>query len=52
MHSYTTALAFLTVLALPLAAQEPQCATGTTAQARAACNTMVDATKASIRSRG
>jgi hypothetical protein len=27
-------------------AQEPQCNTGSTAQARAACNTMVDATKA------
>ena len=46
MHSYNPTLIGLTVLALPLAAQEPQCATGTTAQARAACNTMVDATKA------
>jgi len=29
-----------------LAAQEPQCGTGSTPQTRAACNTMVDATKA------
>jgi hypothetical protein len=45
MHSYPTSLAFLTVLALPVAAQEPQCQNVNT-QAQAACNTMVDATKA------
>lgn len=39
MHSYMMALVFLT-------AQEPQCESGTTTQARAACNTMVDATRA------
>lgn len=46
MHSYTASLALLMVLALPLAAQEPQCQSGSTPPARAACNTMVDATKA------
>src|SRR6185295_2035057 len=46
MNSYTTSLVLLTVLALPVAAQEPQCQSGTTPQARAACNTMVDATRA------
>ena len=45
MQSYMTSLAFLSVLALPLAAQEPQCQ-NINAQAQAACNTMVDATKA------
>jgi len=45
MKSYMNALALLTVFALPLAAQEPQCQNAN-AQAQAACNTMVDATKA------
>jgi hypothetical protein len=40
-----TSLALLTVFAFPLAAQEPQCQ-NINAQAQAACNTMVDATKA------
>jgi hypothetical protein len=39
------ALVLLTVVALPAAAQEPQCQSFN-AQAQAACNTMVDATKA------
>jgi hypothetical protein len=38
-------LVLLTVVALPAAAQEPQCQSFN-AQAQAACNTMVDATKA------
>jgi hypothetical protein len=42
----TLPLIVLAALASPLAAQEPQCATGSTAQAQAACNTMVDATRA------
>jgi len=45
MRSYMTSLGVLTVLTLPLAAQEPQCQ-NINAQAQAACNTMVDATKA------
>jgi hypothetical protein len=45
MQSYTASLAVLAVLALPLAAQEPQCQS-VDPQAQAACNTMVDATKA------
>ncbi|MGH7671567.1 MAG: hypothetical protein ACREMC_01610 [Gemmatimonadales bacterium] len=45
MHRQMPSLILLTVLASPLSAQEPQCAIGT-AQARAACNTMVDATRA------
>ena len=46
MHRHMPSLIWLTVLASPLSAQEPQCADGTTAPARAACNTMVDATRA------
>jgi hypothetical protein len=38
-------LVLLTVVAFPVAAQEPQCQ-NVNAQAQAACNTMVDATKA------
>jgi hypothetical protein len=38
--------AALAVLAGTLAAQEPQCESGSVAEARAACNTMVDATRA------
>lgn len=45
MHSYMTPLIVLTAVALPVAAQEPQCQ-NINAQAQAACNTMVDATKA------
>jgi hypothetical protein len=45
MKSYMPSLALLTVFAFPLAAQEPQCQ-NINAQAQAACNTMVDATKA------
>ncbi|HEV8265709.1 MAG TPA: hypothetical protein VGQ06_12245 [Gemmatimonadales bacterium] len=45
MHSYITSLALLTALALPLAAQEPQCQ-NIDPQREAACNTMVDATRA------
>jgi len=45
MQSYMTSLLLLTALALPVAAQEPQCQS-INAQAQAACNTMVDATKA------
>jgi hypothetical protein len=45
MHAYKLTLVLLTVYALPLAAQEPQCQ-NLNAQAQAACNTMVDATKA------
>ncbi len=45
MHSYMTSLVLLAVVALPLGAQEPQCQ-NINAQAQAACNTMVDATKA------
>ncbi len=45
MPSYLTSLVVLTVVALPLAAQEPQCQ-NPNPQAQAACNTMVDATKA------
>lgn len=45
MLSYKPILVLLTVLALPAAAQEPQCQNINT-QAQAACNTMVDATKA------
>jgi hypothetical protein len=40
-----TSLVLLAALALPVAAQEPQCQ-NVNAQAQAACNTMVDATKA------
>jgi len=45
MQPYMPALVLLTVVALPAAAQEPQCQSFN-AQAQAACNTMVDATKA------
>lgn len=45
MKPYMPALVLLTVVALPVAAQEPQCQ-NINAQAQAACNTMVDATKA------
>jgi hypothetical protein len=45
MQSYAHSLLLLTVFAFPLAAQEPQCQ-NINAQAQAACNTMVDATKA------
>ena len=45
MQSYMPSLVLLTVVALPLAAQEPQCQ-NINVQAQAACNTMVDATKA------
>src|SRR5881394_2344881 len=45
MQSYMPSLVLLTVVALPLAAQEPQCQ-DINVQAQAACNTMVDATKA------
>src|SRR5882672_8177405 len=49
MKAYMTSLVSLAVLALfaplPLAAQEPQCQS-VNPQAQAACNTMVDATKA------
>ncbi|HMJ58947.1 MAG TPA: hypothetical protein VK467_07410 [Gemmatimonadales bacterium] len=45
MQSYAHSLLVLTVIALPAAAQEPQCQ-NINAQAQAACNTMVDATKA------
>jgi len=45
MHSYMTPLIVLTAVAPPVAAQEPQCQ-NINAQAQAACNTMVDATKA------
>ena len=45
MKSYAHALPLLTVIAFPVAAQEPQCQ-NINAQAQAACNTMVDATKA------
>ena len=43
MNRWATVL-MLTAVAVPcLAAQEPQCQTGTTQAARDACNTMVDA---------
>jgi len=45
MQSYMTSLVLLAAVALPVAAQEPQCQ-NVNAQAQAACNTMVDATKA------
>jgi hypothetical protein len=45
MQSYVHSLLLLTVFAFPLAAQEPQCQ-NVNSQAQAACNTMVDATKA------
>jgi len=45
MYSCKPTLVLLMVFALPLAAQEPQCQSFN-AQAQAACNTMVDATKA------
>ncbi len=45
MQSYAHSLLLLTVFAFPLAAQEPQCQ-NINSQAQAACNTMVDATKA------
>jgi hypothetical protein len=45
MKPYMPVLVLLTVVALPAAAQEPQCQSFN-AQAQAACNTMVDATKA------
>ena len=45
MQSYMPSLVVLTLVAAPLAAQEPQCQ-NVNAQAQAACNTMVDATKA------
>ena len=45
MHSYKPTLVWLAVLAAPIAAQEPQCQSGSTPSARTACNTMVDATK-------
>src|SRR5258707_13721916 len=45
MQSYMPSLIMLTAFALPLAAQEPQCQNANP-QAQAACNTMVDATKA------
>ena len=45
MKSYAHSLLLLTVIAFPVAAQEPQCQ-NINAQAQAACNTMVDATKA------
>lgn len=45
MQPYMTSLVLLTAVALPAAAQEPQCQ-NINAQAQAACNTMVDATKA------
>ena len=45
MKSYISSFVLLTVVAVPVAAQEPQCQ-NVNAQAQAACNTMVDATKA------
>src|SRR5881628_1680716 len=45
MQSYMPSLVVLTLVAAPLAAQEPQCQ-NVNAQAQRACNTMVDATKA------
>jgi len=45
MQSYMPSLVSLAAVALPVAAQEPQCQS-LNAQAQAACNTMVDATKA------
>jgi len=45
MQAYMTSLVLLAAVALPVAAQEPQCQ-NVNAQAQAACNTMVDATKA------
>src|SRR6185503_13906012 len=45
MPSYMTSLVLLAAVALPVAAQEPQCQNANP-QAQAACNTMVDATKA------
>ena len=45
MQAYMPSIVVLTVFAFPLAAQEPQCQ-NINAQAQAACNTMVDATKA------
>jgi hypothetical protein len=45
MQAYTQFLVVMTAFALPLAAQEPQCR-NVNSQAQAACNTMVDATKA------
>src|SRR5258706_9793036 len=45
MKPYMMSLVLLTAVALPLAAQEPQCQ-NVNPQAQAACNTMVDATKA------
>lgn len=43
MNRWATALMLTAVVAPCLAAQEPQCQTGTTQAARDACNTMVDA---------
>lgn len=45
MHSCKPTLVWLAVLASPLAAQEPQCQNANP-DAQAACNTMVDATRA------
>src|SRR5258706_2207482 len=45
MQAYMTSLVLLAAVALPVAAQEPQCQNANP-QAQAACNTMVDATKA------
>lgn len=45
MHSYKPTLVWLAVLASPLAAQEPKCQ-NVDPNAQAACNTMVDATRA------
>ncbi len=45
MKPYMMSLVLLTAIALPVAAQEPQCQNANP-QAQAACNTMVDATKA------
>ena len=45
MKPYMMSLVLLSTVAAPIAAQEPQCQS-INAQAQAACNTMVDATKA------
>ncbi len=45
MKPYMISLVLLTAVAVPVAAQEPQCQ-NINPQAQAACNTMVDATKA------
>lgn len=46
MSRWTTYPMLVVGMAAPIAGQEPQCQSGTTPQARAACNTMVDATRA------